>query len=56
MNSLRDRLERGVAILELLDRRRQETESPSLGYNTEYLVVSRELKELEADWLAGDRS
>ena len=49
MENLRERLERGVAILDRLDRRRQETKSPLWGYNTEYLVIARELRQLEAD-------
>jgi hypothetical protein len=52
MENLRERLERGVAILDRLDRRRQETKSPLWGYNTEYLVIARELRQLEADLLA----
>lgn len=55
MDNLRERLERGVAILNHLDQRRRETRSPLWGYNTEYLVVARELRQLEADLHACDR-
>ena len=51
MENIRERLERGVATLDALDRRRQETKSPLWGYNTEYLVIARELRQLEKDLL-----
>jgi hypothetical protein len=56
MDNVRERLERGVAILNRLDQRRRETRSPLWGYNTEYLVIARELRQLEADMLPCDRS
>jgi hypothetical protein len=52
MENVRERLERGVAILSRLDQRRRETKSPVWGYNTEYLLIARELRQLEADLLA----
>jgi hypothetical protein len=56
MDNVRERLEQGVAILNRLDQRRRETRSPLWGYNTEYLVIARELRQLEADLLACDRA
>jgi len=49
MNATRDRLQRGVATLESLARRRKETKSPLFGYDTERAIIDRELRELEAD-------
>jgi hypothetical protein len=54
MENLKERLERGVAILNGLDKRRRETRSPLWGYNTEYLLIARELRALEADFRACD--
>jgi hypothetical protein len=49
MNTIRERLEKGVAMLDQLDQRRRETHSPRWGYDTEYLIVSQELQQLEHD-------
>ena len=49
MCKIRERLERGAAMLDQLDRRRRETRSPRWGYDTEYLIVSHELRQLEND-------
>src|SRR5262249_10858289 len=55
MDNLRERLERGVAILNRLDQRRLETRSPLWGYNTEYLLIGRDLRQLKPDLLLSDR-
>jgi len=49
MNTIGDRLATGVAVLQVLDRRRSETASPRWGYHTECWIVNQELRELEAD-------
>ena len=46
------RLHQGVSDLNKLDRRREETRSPRLGYDTEREIVDRELRELERDIMA----
>ena len=51
MSTIRERLERGVAMLDQLDQRRRETRSPRWGYDTEYLIISQELRQLENDGL-----
>jgi hypothetical protein len=51
MSTIRERLEKGVAMLDQLDQRRRETHSPRWGYDTEYLIVSQELRQLENDIL-----
>ena len=51
MSTIRERLERGVAMLDQLDQRRRETRSPRWGYDTEYLIISQELRQLEHDIL-----
>jgi hypothetical protein len=53
MSTIRERLEKGVALLDQLDQRRRETRSPRWGYDTEYLIVSQELRQLENDVLSG---
>jgi hypothetical protein len=52
MSEIRHRLQEGAAILEQLERRRIETRTPALGYDTEFLIVYRELRELEAEIVA----
>ena len=52
MNTIRERLEKGAAMLEQLDQRRRETRSPRWGYDTEYLIISQELRQLENDILS----
>ena len=56
MSTIRERLEKGVAMLAQLDQRRRETRSPRWGYDTEYLIISQELRQLENEILceAGD--
>lgn len=49
MESSRDRLERGAELLERLDRMREDTRSPKLGYDKEFAVIDRELRDLERD-------
>lgn len=51
MSNVKERLEKGVATLDRLDKRRRETKSPLWGYDTEYLIVAHELRQLEADLL-----
>jgi hypothetical protein len=51
MSTTRERLEKGVAMLDQLDQRRRETRSPRWGYDTEYLIISQELRQLENDTL-----
>jgi hypothetical protein len=51
MSTIRERLEKGVAMLDQLDQRRRETRSPRWGYDTEYLIISQELRQLENDIL-----
>jgi hypothetical protein len=55
MSTIRERLEKGVAMLEWLDRRRRETRSPRWGYDTEYLIISRELRQIENEILNESR-
>ena len=52
MSENRERLGKGFAALQRLDKRRLETRSPKLGYNAEHLIIARELSDLEADILA----
>jgi hypothetical protein len=49
MNDIKARLEKGAAVLQRLERRRRETRSPRLGYNAEFLIIAKELRQLEAD-------
>jgi hypothetical protein len=49
MNDIKTRLEKGAAVLQRLERRRRETRSPLLGYNAEFLIIAKELRQLEAD-------
>jgi hypothetical protein len=49
MSEIRERLGKGFAVLQRLDKRRLDTKSPKLGYNAEHLIIARELSELEAD-------
>ena len=51
MSEIRERLGKGFAALQRLDKRRLETRSPKLGYNAEHLIIARELSDLEADIL-----
>jgi len=51
-NKTCDRLNLGAKRLDKLDRRREETRSPRLGYDTEREIVDRELGELERDIMA----
>ncbi len=45
--SLKERLELGAIILNLIDRLRQERQDPHVGLGIERLVIGRELTELE---------
>ncbi|MCL4853119.1 MAG: hypothetical protein KJZ78_17300 [Bryobacteraceae bacterium] len=49
MTTLKQRLEIGAAILDRMERRRSELNSPALGSGIEKLIVDRELRELEVD-------
>lgn len=49
MTTLKQRLEIGAAILDRMERRRCELNSPALGSGIEKLIVDRELRELEFD-------
>jgi hypothetical protein len=49
MNYLKERLERGAALLEFIDRRREETRCPKIAASIERAVVDRELRELEEE-------
>jgi hypothetical protein len=51
MSTIGERLEEGAAMLDRLDQRRRETRTPRWGYDTEYLIVSMELRQLENDIL-----
>jgi hypothetical protein len=51
LSTIKERLEKGVAMLEQIDQRRRETGSPGWGYDMEYLIVSQELRQLENDIL-----
>jgi hypothetical protein len=49
MDRLKDRLERGAALLAIIDRSRQDTGDPNLGANIERMVIDRVIRELEED-------
>lgn len=49
---LRNRLETGFRILEVIRRRRILTNSPGLGWAIEQSIIGRELEELEREWKA----
>jgi hypothetical protein len=51
MHEIKERLEEGVRLLQSLEMRRLDTRTPLLGYNAEYLIIARELRQLEADIL-----
>jgi hypothetical protein len=51
LSTIKERLEKGVAMLEQIDQRRRETCSPGWGSDMEYLIVSQELRQLENDIL-----
>lgn len=51
MTKIRKRLEKGVAVLKELEKKRFETGTPRLGYDTEFEIITRELCELEQDIL-----
>ncbi|MCC6364750.1 MAG: hypothetical protein IT165_14615 [Bryobacterales bacterium] len=51
MTSIQQRLEQSVAILGALERKRDEMRSPALGRDTEWLLIERELRDLEQDIL-----
>jgi hypothetical protein len=47
--STAERLRMRALLLDLIDRRRLETKDPGLGWRIEQEILSRELKELEAE-------
>lgn len=51
MRSTKQRLEQGLALLQTIERKREETRTPSLGAHIEWSVIQRELDELERDIL-----
>ena len=51
MRSTKERLEQSVATLEKIERRRNEMRTPSLGNDTEWSLIERELREIEQDIL-----
>jgi hypothetical protein len=51
-SDLRNRLETGFRILEVIRRRRILTNSPGLGWAIEQSIIGRELDELEREWQA----
>ena len=51
MSNIVDRLIKGAAVLQRLEKMRLETGTPRWGYDTEYEVVNKELSELEDDIL-----
>ncbi|MBZ5727273.1 MAG: hypothetical protein LAP87_20025 [Acidobacteriia bacterium] len=51
MSEVRQRLEEGVAVLARLEQRRRDTGTPRLGFGTEFLIIARELEQLEHDIL-----
>ncbi len=51
MGEMKDRLERGVAMLARLEQRRQDTRTPQWGAETEFLIINYELRQLESDIL-----
>ena len=52
MNEVKQRLEKGVAILADLDQRRRDTRNAQWGRETQYLIIDQELRLLEHDILA----
>ena len=52
MSDIKQRLEAGAAILEKLGQKRLDTRTPQCGYDTEFLLIYRELEDLEKDILA----
>jgi hypothetical protein len=51
MDDLQQRLAKGAALLADLDQKRRDTRTPQWGYDTEYLIISQELRQLEIDIL-----
>ena len=51
MRSIKERLEQSAALLEKLDRRREDMHSPAHGADTEWSIIERELRDLEEDIL-----
>lgn len=51
MRSAKERLQQSVATLETLDRKREEMRTHSLGQDTEWSLIERELRDLEDEIL-----
>src|SRR5713101_3585186 len=51
MSEIRNRLEKGVAVLQELEQKRRETCTPKLGYDTEFVDVATELSAVAEDVL-----
>jgi hypothetical protein len=51
MRSTKERLEQSAAVIETLRRKREDMHSPAHGVDTEWSLIERELREIEADIL-----
>lgn len=51
MRSTKDRLEQSAAVLDTLQRKREEMHAPAHGQDTEWSLIERELRDIEADIL-----
>ena len=49
MSDLRDCLQRGEALLTVIDRCREQTADPELGWNIERMLIDCVLRDLETD-------
>ncbi len=51
MRSAKERLERGVIMLETIERKRADMRTPTLGADAEWSLIELELREIEAEIL-----
>jgi hypothetical protein len=51
MKRLKERLERGVVLLDIIERSRQITGDPNIGSNIERMLIDRVIRDLEYDRL-----
>jgi hypothetical protein len=49
MNGLQERLQRGEALMNIIERSRQETGDPYLAATIECMLIERVIRDLEAD-------
>lgn len=49
MTRLKERLERGVVLLDIIERSRQISGDPNVGANIERMLINRVIRELEED-------